>query len=204
MFVLASHELSNIIPSNSDPWSAHLYGAELNAQPSKTPALCDQYCLDFYRACGNLTINWSGFPGGESPFGGANPFVTRYPDERLFCKIYAAPTTGTVCYSGNKVVPPTPVPPDADSTATCIERLGANSLSPNEMIVSVVSAHDDSDYLYVQFKRGEIQLWDRITGAYVSTFMTLPFPILNSDGEAGFTSIVFHPNYKENGRFFVV
>ena len=72
------------------------------------------------------------------------------------------------------------------------------------MIVSIVDAHDELNYIYVQYKRGEIEIWDRDTGAYVTTFMTLPFPILNSDGEAGFTSLVFHPNYKQNGRFFVV
>ena len=180
-----------------------MYGAEINAQPSKTPALCDAYCVNFYHACGNLTLNWAGFPNGATPFN-SNPFITQYPTDRLFCKIFAAGSSSTVCYSGAKVVPPTPVPADADATGTCIERLGDNSMDPTKMIVSVVGAHDDSNYIYVQFKRGEIQIWDRDTAAYVTTFMTLPFPILNSDGEAGFTSLVFHPNYKQNGRFFVV
>jgi hypothetical protein len=77
-------------------------------------------------------------------------------------------------------------------------------MDPQQMIVSVVSDHANPQYIYVQYKRGEIQIWDRATAAVVTSFMVVPFPILNSDGEAGFTSLVFHPDYANNGRFFVV
>lgn len=202
--------LRTLFCGECDPYSAHFYGVEINAQLSAVPKLCDYYCQLLYEACKDMYIDWSGFIDAstlkQSPFGITQGSLTeKYATSKLFCKLFAAPTGFGVCYSGKKVDPPQPKPIAEQTSGSCVEFIGNNSMDPAKMIVSIISAHDgDSERIFVQYKRGIIEIWNRTNGAVLGTFLQFAFPILNSDGEAGFTSLVFHPKYAENGRFFVV
>ena len=69
--------------------------------------------------------------------------------------------------------------------------------------VFATSAPGDANRLYVVEKDlGQIVLLDLSTGNR-STFLSIPTNQLTTGGEQGLLSVAFHPDYQNNGRFFV-
>lgn len=95
-------------------------------------------------------------------------------------------------------------PADYDCTAPTgtVPTLGAkvvvNGLSEP---VQVKAAPDDPDRLYVVQKSGQIVIVEN--GVLLPTpFLDISSKVIDS-GEEGLLGLAFHPNYKQNGRFFV-
>ena len=69
--------------------------------------------------------------------------------------------------------------------------------------VCATSAPGDPNRLYIVEKDlGRIVLFDLSTGNR-STFLSIPTNQLTTGGEQGLLSVAFHPDYQNNGRFFV-
>ncbi len=69
--------------------------------------------------------------------------------------------------------------------------------------VFATSAPGDPDRLYVVEKEsGQVMLLDPSTGSR-STFLSIPTNQIMTSGEQGLLSVAFHPDYQNNGRFFV-
>ncbi len=66
--------------------------------------------------------------------------------------------------------------------------------------LGLVNAGDGSGRLFVFRQNGVIQVFK--PGTEPSMFMTLPGP-LSVGGERGLLGLAFHPNFSDNGRFFV-
>ena len=80
-----------------------------------------------------------------------------------------------------------------------VERL-ANGLSQP---LYVTSAPGDDDRLFVLEKSGHIEIISRETGQKESTpFLNISGEI-STNSERGLLGIAFHPNYQQNGQFFV-
>lgn len=83
--------------------------------------------------------------------------------------------------------------------------------SPNVLFSSVISsslsspmqlthAGDGSNRIFVAEKGGRIKVF---TKNYVLSDTLIRIFDMGSDGEQGLLSVVFHPNFKNNGYFFV-
>lgn len=192
-------------PYFSDPYAEWLFNKQTAAPASLASWLCEDYSIGFYNACAAVQLDWSVWPNGLSPFGGANPINSGYSVVQLFNKIYATPRGYAVpggCYNGSATHPPPDPVAANDKMGMCVEYMGANSLSPTTMIVSLVDPNDGTDRLFVEYKRGDIEVWTRSTGAVVGNLLSIP-NVYNTDAEAGLTSLVVHPKFAQNGRLFV-
>jgi glucose/arabinose dehydrogenase len=70
--------------------------------------------------------------------------------------------------------------------------------------VFVTSAPGDPNRLFVVEKTGQIQILDPATGTVNPTpFLDIPAAQLQSSGEQGLLSVAFHPDYAQNGKFYV-
>lgn len=66
--------------------------------------------------------------------------------------------------------------------------------------VLVTHAIGDSDRIYIIEQQGRIRL---LKGGTVTTFLDIEDKVDDSQNEMGFLGLAFHPNYLNNGRFFV-
>jgi glucose/arabinose dehydrogenase len=70
--------------------------------------------------------------------------------------------------------------------------------------VFVTSAPGDPNRLFVVEKTGQIQILDPATGTVnAAPFLDIPAAQLQSSGEQGLLSVAFHPDYAQNGKFYV-
>lgn len=68
--------------------------------------------------------------------------------------------------------------------------------------VAVVDAGDDSGRLFIVEQTGTIRIWQN--GALLpQPFLTIPGSELSCCGERGLLGLAFHPNFSDNGYFFV-
>lgn len=69
--------------------------------------------------------------------------------------------------------------------------------------MQMVNAGDGSGRLFIVLKAGSIRVYDK-NYAFIDTFLILRASQVNSSAnERGLLSMAFHPNYKNNGLFFV-
>ncbi|MEP6727179.1 MAG: PQQ-dependent sugar dehydrogenase [Bacteroidota bacterium] len=66
--------------------------------------------------------------------------------------------------------------------------------------IDIVNAGDGTDRLFVVEQGGIIKAFDK-DGAYLGNFLTVTG--ISSGGERGLLSMAFHPDYKNNGLFYV-
>ncbi len=66
--------------------------------------------------------------------------------------------------------------------------------------IGITSAWGDSTRMYVIEQGGRIQL---IKGGVVTQFLDISGPVSTSANERGLLGLAFHPDYLQNGRFFV-
>lgn len=85
--------------------------------------------------------------------------------------------------------------------------LSAKRVADNlDMPLYVTSPSGDFNRLFiVEQKSGSIKIFDQRTGTVLPTpFLTIPSSEILKDGfEQGMLGLAFHPNYAQNGRFFV-
>ena len=73
-----------------------------------------------------------------------------------------------------------------------------------ERPVQITHAGDGSDRLFVVEQPGRVLVFPNSSEAEkAEVFIDLTDPVNDATNEEGLLSIAFHPNYKENGRFFV-
>ena len=87
----------------------------------------------------------------------------------------------------------------ADSMGTAGKLTATEIASGFNKPVLVTSAWGDSDRLYVVEQRGTIQV---LVNGQKSQFLDITSKVINS-GERGLLGLAFHPQYVQNGRFFV-
>ena len=68
--------------------------------------------------------------------------------------------------------------------------------------VFVAAPHGDSERLFIVEKGGAIKLLDMVSGQ-VAADPLIQIDDLRADGERGLLGLAFHPNFADNGQFFV-
>lgn len=73
-----------------------------------------------------------------------------------------------------------------------------------EQPLLLTNANDESDTVFVVEKTGKIKRFNNNSNVEsVDVFLDLTSKVDSSSGEKGLLGLAFHPNYKENGYFFV-
>jgi glucose/arabinose dehydrogenase len=95
---------------------------------------------------------------------------------------------------------PTPAPTDIVSgpATVALESVVGGFVYPT----AVTNAGDGSDRLFVVERRGVIHIVEPSGQLNTTPFLDIR-SIVRSEGEQGLLGLAFHPDYRENGRFFV-
>ncbi|HPG39950.1 MAG TPA: PQQ-dependent sugar dehydrogenase [bacterium] len=70
--------------------------------------------------------------------------------------------------------------------------------------ILVTHAGDRSDRIFIVEKKGRIKIVEHnYTTTTFKTFLDIRSKVTSSENEAGLLGLVFHPNYSENGKFYI-
>ncbi|XP_024383079.1 HIPL1 protein isoform X1 [Physcomitrium patens] len=211
-----------ILCSKCDQYSADLYDVtSALSKPRPVPFLCtsgaNNYCNQVWTACENVTIPNSPFePGlqerGNSTSKASASLASFYKNnDTSFCISSAAPLAAeNVCFAGTpmKVAEPVSYTPPA---GICLERLdNATEPTGKGYYLNLIPHPDGSDRVFVNTQSGLMYMANvSQPGSGGPFIIDYSAPFLNishrttSNGELGFMGIAFHPDYLNNGRFFI-
>lgn len=158
--------------------------------------MCNDFCGRFYQSCAQKPMQW---PEWMTPYFTTSVIADTYPTVSSFCAVFGEQKGNQYCFSGEPYVPEALRPFDPNTEQICLERWSFNQWEP--MFLALQDPNDGSDRVFLARKDGVIQVYSRSSGQYRGDFLTVP-NVFN-DGEAGLTELLFHPKYKNNGRFFV-
>ncbi|CAM6101550.1 unnamed protein product [Calypogeia fissa] len=180
------------------------------------------YCQAVWDSCRDVTIQNSPFvpiigPGAPPP---TSSFVASlsslavnnnstlgsvFSTEADFCSGFGPSSTAEVadyCFSGGPFVPPSPPSNYSFPQDICLEKVGG------DVFLNLIPHPDGSDRVAVTTQAGIVWL-ATAGGPGQSLVYNVSKPFLDlsdrvtNDNELGFLGFAFHPNFKDNGRFFV-
>lgn len=138
------------------------------------------------------------------PFNSTSKLTNIWQSKSAFCNEFGgASEAGEVCFDGGPVVlnqtenlsPPSGI---------CLEKIG------NGSYLNMVAHPDGSNRVFLSDRPGKTWLAtvpEQGSGALLAIDKSNPFLDLTdkvySDAEFGMLGIAFHPNFQQNGRFFV-
>ncbi|XP_030530786.1 HIPL1 protein isoform X2 [Rhodamnia argentea] len=212
--------LKSVLCARCDPFSGELYQVE--QAPRAVPVLCNSsvsanstrsqlYILDFcsnlWDKCHNTSILNSPF-AFESKAKTTAGFGSRISDSwssaAEFCNEFGGASDNTsVCFSGGPVKLA-----GAENSSTpsgvCLEKLG------NGSYLNMVAHSDGSNRVFLSNQPGKIWLATipkQGSGEILGINESSPFLDLTDEvhfeSELGMMGLALHPNYQNNGRFFV-
>ena len=109
-----------------------------------------------------------------------------------------APSPTPTVREGSEEAEPSPTPPAPALAGIAVEKVGEDFEQP----VQLTHAGDGSGRLFVVSRQGTIQI---LKGGIVQPepFMDIGNLVSTGGSEQGLLGLVFHPNYRNNGRLFV-
>lgn len=193
-----------------DQFSAQLF--DIDSRPRKVPVLCNtthamkshqlkvgdsiDFCTKLWDSCGNISIL-------SSPFAPSiqGKMTDQWHSKEDFCEAFGG-SEDAVCFNGESVsfslVEASP------PAGLCLEKIG------NGAYVSLVSHPDGSNRAFVSNQQGKIWLAtvpDEGSNGVLEINESEPFLDITDqvlfDTEFGLMSMSFHPNFVNNGRFFL-
>lgn len=209
-------QLTFLVMQKCDAYSADLYGVEASQQRG-VPYLCsngtNSYCSQVWNACSNVSITNS--PFDPSLLGGTNSSVTKagvaldnlYNTETDFCtRLGPSTVAGNFCFDGTPFKVPA-AGPYTPPGGICLEKVVNAS---DGMYLNLVPHPDKSKRAFLSTQSGYVflaNISDPSSGQAFSIDFSAPFLNLTSrirvDNELGMMGLAFHPNFVNNGRFFV-
>lgn len=201
-----------------DQFSAELY--QIESAPRKVPVLCNStvsanstqsqvtevdFCWKVWDECQNVSILNSPFQlQGGMPLNSTSKLADIWQSKSAFCNEFSgASEAGALCFDGGPVVlnhtenlsPP---------SGMCLEKIG------NGSYLNMVAHPDGSNRVFLSDQPGKIWLAtvpEEGSGEPLAVNKLNPFLDLTdrvySDTQLGMMGIAFHPNFQQNGRFFV-
>lgn len=217
--------LKQILCAQCDPYAGDLFQAELQ-QERFTPVLCNStsasndtsasnattnaYCENVWDTCKSVPIKNSPFAtslqgatGTSQSAQNATKLTDLWQSQPDFCTALGGPPgSGEFCYSGEKFVPfNTSTPPNLEGI--CFEKIGDGAY------LNMIPHPDGSNRVFVASQRGKILLVTLPADGSGKNMTVNDSPFLDisdrviSSGEYGLLGVAFHPDFKDNGRFFV-
>lgn len=207
--------MKQILCSKCDAYSADLYGASQTSQARPVPFLCSNsigsYCNQLWSTCANVNITNSPFqPGLKNTTAKASAALNSfYNNGTDFCAGQAATSSyGNFCFNGTALKLPPPVP-HTPPAGICLERLD-NATVGKGYYLNLVPHPDGSDRVFVNTQDGYIfmvNVSEPGTGKAFGIDYNAPFLNISartvSKSELGLMGFAFHPDFVNNGRFFI-
>ncbi|KAJ3686677.1 hypothetical protein LUZ61_015841 [Rhynchospora tenuis] len=192
--------MKSILCAKCNPYSGELYTVDYT--PRTTPILCsnktDGFCATTWDTCKNVAITNNPFATTSAP----TKLSDLYNSEADFCKSAGGPVTDqTVCLNGNSASFPPTIP--ASPEGICIEKLD------NGTFVNMAPHPDGSNRVFLLTQAGKIFLAEVPNNGMGTLKYNASQPFLDLtdrvyvDFEFGLQGLTFHPNFSDNGRFFV-
>lgn len=212
--------LKSILCTRCDPFSAELYRVE--QAPRVVPVLCNSsisvnstrsqlytvdFCSNLWDKCHNTSILNSPFAfesrAKTTPSSGSK-ISDSWSSAAQFCNEFGGASDDTsVCFSGGPVKLGS-AENSSTPTGVCLEKLG------NGSYLNMVAHPDGSNRVFLSNQPGKIWLAtipEQGSGEIIGIDESSPFFDLTDEvhfeSELGMMGLAFHPNYQNNGRFFV-
>ena len=178
------------------PYAAHVYEAETADTPRVLPSLCYDYCLKFYNNCYPVLfkyyhqLNSTGYDKNSA---------------EQFCRDQSA-SDQTYCYpsvlDGPQFTESTEEVDLGDKLYICAQPIASGLRNPT----ALVHSNDQTGRLFVTEQIGMIHVITKERVRLSTPFLDISDKVLTSSysgDERGLLGMVFHPNFKENGKFYV-
>lgn len=207
-----------------DPYSGDLFETQLQVERS-APVLCNltsgsngtltsnstskAYCENVWDACKSVPIKNSPFVTGATATSQSAQNTSMLTDlwqsQADFCTtLGGASSSGEFCFSGGKFTNFNMTTPLAKLEGICFEKVGDGSY------LNMIPHPDGTNRVFLSSQSGKIWI-ATVPAAGSGKLMMLdeasPFLDISdrvvSSGEYGLLGVTFHPNFKNNGRFFV-
>ena len=188
--------LRNVACTVCSPYAAHVYEAETLDTPRVFPSLCHDYCLEFYNNCypalfDYYQLNRTGYDENSA---------------EQFCRDQV-PSDQTYCYPSVIQGPQFPndtteEPDSSNDLSICALPIASGLRNPT----AIVHSYDQTGRLFVIEQIGVIHVITKDRVRLRTPFLDISDRVRTSSffgDERGLLGIAFHPNFKENGKFYV-
>ncbi|XP_077225552.1 HIPL1 protein-like isoform X1 [Tasmannia lanceolata] len=210
-----------ILCAECDKFSAELFTIE--SQPRPAPVLCNStvpvnssnstlngFCAKVWDTCQNIYILNSPFAPSLQGSAGlvsnstSSKLTDHWQSETDFCKAFGGSSSNdSICFDGEPVsLNNTQVPPPP--SGMCLEKIG------NGSYLNLVPHPDGSNRIFLSTQPGQIFLAtvpEEGSGGTLELDESNPFLDLTDevhfDTQFGLMGLAFHPDFLQNGRFFV-
>ena len=190
--------LRNVVCTVCSPYAAHVYEAETADTPRVLPSLCHDFCLELYNNC---------YPALFDYYDQLNRTAYDENSAEQFCKDHMA-SDQTYCYPS--VIQGPQFPNDTgeevdfgNSLRICALPITSGLRNPT----AIVHSNDQTGRLFVTEQIGVIHVITKDRVRLPTPFLDISDRVLLTRGwfgeERGLVGIVFHPSFKENGKFYV-
>ncbi|KAG0481925.1 hypothetical protein HPP92_010009 [Vanilla planifolia] len=214
--------IKSILCTKCDPYSADLFTIETNARI--VPVLCNSsspsteksssvasvdFCTEVWNACKNVSMWNSPFlmasaQGSSAREVSSSKLLDEWQSATDFCRTFGGSVNSeAICFNGKSVLFNNTVdlsPPHG----MCLEKIG------NGSYLNMAPHPDGSNRVFLSNQDGMIWLSTipaQGSGGTLDFDESNPFldltDIVHSDAEFGLMGLAFHPNFTNNGRFFV-
>lgn len=194
--------LKQILCLECHPYAAHVFDAERPGNDNKTfdkryvnfPGLCKPFCLDYFEKCRALFLHVAR----------SNEFYTymKNASKEDFCT-WAEIQDLNYCYPDvEQIDKKKAVVSEEGDVILCVEHVAASFSNA----LFAVHANDGTHRMFVGEQSGLVYIVDKNEQRLSRPFLNITDRIVNSGvawDERGLLGLVFHPNYSENGHFFV-
>lgn len=178
------------------PYAAHVYEAETADVPRVFPSLCHNYCLEFYYKC---------YPAIFDYYQELNHTGYDESTAEQFCKDQAS-NDSSYCYpsviKGPQFKNDTEEVDFGKGLSICALPIATGLRNP----LAIVHSNDQTGRLFVVEQIGVVHVITKDRVRLPTPFLDISNKVLTSNfpgDERGLLGIAFHPNFKENGKFYV-
>ena len=198
--------LRNISCTFCNPYAAHIYDVEGGEEARAFPWLCRSYCESAYQRCHQFLLNM--FKLKHSDYGvSSNPSTNEQlvADSRTFCS-QIIQDESPYCYpdvlQGPNIGGSFTSTPAGDLGCVCVKPVATGLRNP----LTALHSGDGTGRLFIIEQIGLIRILTASNTLLTRPFLDIQSKILISNrrgDERGLLGLAFHPNYRNNGKFYV-
>ena len=190
------NDILKVACTRCSPWAQHVYeGVVSEGRPF--PSLCKPFCKYFYTTCYSLLFDYFKLNATKYPRGD--------PGAESFCKDHEA-NVPYYCYpdivSGPKFSTSESVDNTDDKDCLCGVTVASGLRNP----IAAIPPGDGSGRLFIPEQKGKIRVLTKENVLLNEPFLDIASEVLvtaRRGDERGLLGMAFHPNYVQNGRFYV-